>query len=185
MRQIILIFQSFLLVIIQAIRQEDIIVEALPNSGNIHPNRFSTYRHVLTITNKTQIRFGVQAGNDAHLLLSDKHANTIDINTDYNYIEVEFGGSGNTQSLIRVSTMLGQLGAANTPNILDSSTIKYFWVSWYGGVVKGGHGFDIDQNIIMESSYPANIDIKYLALWSGFGSSGTWHLYNGNSPLKY
>ncbi len=132
------------------------------------------------------IRFAVKSEENAHILLSGKLANNIIYNTDYDYIEVVIGGgSGNSKSTIRVSTLGGWAIEDDTPGILDSLAYKYFWLSWESssgnnGTFKVGHGFEINQNVFMERNYdPLVIDIKYLALLSVWGSGGDWRLYAG------
>ncbi len=74
---------------------------------------------------------------------------------------------------------IGKDGVVETPNLLNVSIVRPFWLSWDHRHVKFGHTFDIGQEIIMQKPYPSTIDIKYLGLFNGFGMDGQWRLYTG------
>ena len=72
----------------------------------------------------TLLRFGIMAGNDAHLMLSGIPANSIDYYNHSDYAELCIGGWKNNHSIIRVGTMEGTFGRISTPFILNNSTFK-------------------------------------------------------------
>ena len=171
---------KFLPLIVLAIKQNEIMSESIPDAGRKGgANRVPFYRELMHITDRNHIRFSVKAKHNALLLLSERPANSIDYYTDHEYLEISIGAWSNTKSNIRLGTMQGSDGQVNTTNILNPSTYNYFWVAWNEGIVKLGHEFMIDENVIMTRSYPATIDLKYLAIFNGFGSNGTWELYAG------
>ena len=166
-------------VVMMTLIQDDIVDISLPDGGEkLHDKRIPYYRSMLDLSNRQSIRFAVKAIKTVYLLFSERHANTINYNTDHDYIEVLFGSSQG--SVIRVGIMAGWDGAVVIPDVLDASAFKYFWISWNNGVIKVGHGFGIGDDIIMEKSYPSSIDVKYLALWNGYGSGEVkWRLFTG------
>ena len=167
-------------VVVLAINQLEIIEESLPNAGNVvEADRIPHYREVLHLTGRQHIRFALKSGGNPVLLLSKTPANSIVYSTDHDYAEVGVGYSTNTKCCIRIGIIFGTCDVLiNTPNILDSSTFKYFWLSWFNDIIKLGHGFIIGQDIIIEKSFPST-DVKYLALFNGWGFSGDWKLYAG------
>ena len=172
-RSIVRIFLLLSPAIILAIHQEEIIEVSIPDAGgHVGAPRYS---HVLDITNRKAIRLAVQAGNDAYLLFSERHADTIYDNNDLEYIRVILGGWGNTWSCIQLGTMDWEDGQVSTPNILNGSMFSYFWITWHGYVMKVGHGLNTGVNMFMELRYPSTTDIKYLGLWNGCprGNFGT------------
>ncbi len=167
-------------VIILGIEQEDIIEESLPDSGNIDGgDKIPFYRSVLELSGRQYIRFALKSGGNAGLLFSEKLANTINYNTDYDYIEFAFGGWDNVKTVIRIGTMSGDAGYVYTPGILDSTTFKYFWIGWESGMITLGHGFVIGDNVIIKKLYPSTIDIKYFGIYNGWGYGGDWKIYTG------
>ncbi len=178
--KIVHIFLLLSPVLILGIRQVDILQETLPNGGSLsNRDRIPFYREVLDLSSRRHIRFTLKAGNDASLLFSERHANTIDYDNDFDYAEIYIGGSGNSETVITIGTMAGMDGSVNTPNILDGTVFNPFWVSWDSGEIKLGHGFVIGENVITEKPYPATTDIKYMALCNAWGSGGDWHVYAG------
>ncbi len=178
----IIVYLLFLPFMTQAIRQTEIIVESIPNGGVVlGGNKFPLYRSVLDLTERNHIRVSVKAANDAFLLFSERYANSIVINTDTDLFEVLIGGWSNTKSVIRVGDIATSKtgGVCDTPNILDATDFRYFWIAWNKGLVKVGSGFTIGQNVFMQKSYPATTDVKYLSLWNGWGSDAEWKIYAG------
>ncbi len=138
------------------------------------------WRSVMDLTYREWIQFAVKAANDAILLFSERNASTIDYNNDYDYVMVNIGSFSNQLSFIRVGKMDSNTACISTPDMLDNSQFKYFWASWFAGVMEVGYGFEIGRNIFMNKTYPAaTTDIKFLALFNGWGSTGRWKLYPG------
>ncbi len=167
-------------VVILAAIPADIIELSLPDAGDLWgSDKLPLYRSVLEFRGRKHIRFAVKAGNDAHLLFSEKHVNMIDYDTDTNYFEIIIGGYYNTRCIIRVGTLSGSDFYVNTYYMLDSSTFKCFWVGWKAGVIVLGRGSQIGQHIVMQRSYSVTTDMKYVSVFSGFGSIGDWKVYPG------
>ncbi len=179
-KEILSIFLLMSPVLILGIKEVDILEETVPDGGNLYNrDRIPFYREVLGLSNRRHIRFTLKAGNDASLLFSERHANTINYDTDFDYAEIYIGGSGNSETVITIGTMAGMDGSVYTPDILDGTVLKSFWVAWDSAVIKLGHGFVIGQDVITEKPYPATTDIKYLALCNAWGSGGHWQVYAG------
>ncbi len=115
-------------------------------------DRIQQYMTVLEdLSIRQHIKFALKAGSDAYLLLSEKEAYNIDTNTDNDYV---IGMWGNVRSIIRVGSFSTVIGMVLTADILDPSTFKEFCLSWNGGIVKVGRGFGVNEDIIMQNSYP-------------------------------
>ncbi len=142
----------------------------LPDEG-VQGQRVKLYRNVLDVSEMNSIIFSVKAGNDAHILLSEEAARRVH---DDKYAEIVLGGWSGTKSIIR----LGNQNAHNTvdtPNILDATSYREFWLSWDHNMVKVGRGLHVGQEVFMEKRYPFNI--KHMSVWNGFGSPGAWQIY--------
>ncbi len=87
----------------------EIIEEAIPDYGyRLGPSRLPVYKNVLDLTGHVYIRFAVRAAHDAHIMFSERPANSIDYSTDSEYAELVIGGWSNTRSILRMGTMEGQ-----------------------------------------------------------------------------
>ena len=124
MPDIVYIFFLLLPAVILAIHQVEIIQKTVPNIGTM-TDRFPHYKEVMELNGRGHIRFGIKASVNGNLMLSEKPANSIDINSYYSYIELIIGGWSNERCLIRVGTMQGDNGYVLTPNVLDGSVFRY------------------------------------------------------------
>lgn len=90
--------------------------------------------------------------------------------------------SDNTLSIIRLGTMFGWTNRAQTPGILDATAFKSFWVSWDYGVIRVGRGMNVGQDVFMDKVFDSStINIKYVGVFNGFGSPGSWKFNKGIS----
>ena len=105
----------------------------------------------------------VKAGNNAFVLLSQQEAKDIQ---DNKYVEIGLGVLGNQKSVIRVGIQSGA-DLVDTPNILDASTYRDFWVSWDYYTVKIGYGLNVGQYVFMENGYPSTLIVKEMGSWNG------------------
>ncbi len=177
-----LILPSF----ITAITQEEIIQGTVLNQGDILFDKFPTYRNVLDLSERQHIRFSLKASRDVCILFSERHANTITYpGPDLDYVEVSIGGLGNAICLIRVGTMHGTAGQQPCSGILNNAEFRHFWISWGDGYIKVGSGFEIGQSILVEDSYPATTEVKFLAIWNGWGSNVDYQIYAGVYILSH
>ena len=126
------------------------------------------------------IRFAVKTERSACILFSETPANSIDTSTNTDYAEVCIGVWENGKCIIRVGDLSSNAGKVDTPDILEATAYKYFWISWDTGVIKLGNGFVIGESIITEKNYPSTTDVKYLALFNGYSFGGEWKIYIGN-----
>ncbi len=85
-----------------------IIKETLPDYGyKLGASRLPLYKNILDLTGHVYIRFAVRAANDAHIMFSERPANSIDYSTDSEYAELSIGAWLNTGSILRMGTMEG------------------------------------------------------------------------------
>ncbi len=168
-------------VIALAVRQTVVQEESLPDLGNYEGAAMIPYwRSVLDLTYRQYIQFAVKGTQDAALLFSERHANTINYTTDFDYVMFTIGGWWGDYSIIRVGIMTGDVGRVNTSDILDSSQFINLWISWSNSTMRIGHGLEVGSNVFMKKPYPAaTTEIKYLALFNGWGHPGSWRLYPG------
>ena len=57
-----------------------------------------------------------------------------------------------------------------------NNSCRLFWVSWAGSKIRVGTG----ATVIMEYQDPTPLAIKSVAVSTGWGSSGSWKLYDQN-----
>ena len=163
------------------ITQDDILEVNLPSMGRYTgTQRINHYQHILALDGRQYIRFTVKT-KQAFMLFSEKNVNLINRNTDTDYIEVNLGcGSDGSKSRIGIGSTVASAHNIDTPNIVNINVFKYLWISWYGGKIKVGRGFQVEQDIIIQSNYPSTIHINNLALY-GWGFSSDWNIFTGIS----
>ncbi|XP_071086461.1 uncharacterized protein [Haliotis cracherodii] len=123
---------------------------------------------VKLIPETKSFKFKVEASNDAHVALL-----TYDGETGQNMYEIVLGGFSNTRSVIRNSRQgTNRVETFHSP--LSSTEFRDFWISWEGGVISVGTGTTVGAGQFMTWTDPAPYDVNYLAVTTGFGSSGSW-----------
>ena len=120
------------------------------------------------------------ACHDAHIALSR------DKNDSANTYEIVIGGWGNTQSLIRNCIQCNHMDTAANQNYpLDCSQYRPFWVSWTDNVIKVGTGHDVSINRFLFWNVTSSPHaVNYLAVATGFGSTGTWKFEISTNALR-
>ncbi|XP_046377746.2 uncharacterized protein LOC124149944 [Haliotis rufescens] len=116
----------------------------------------------------TSFKFKVRAANDAHVaLLQDDGV------TNQNLYEVVIGGWNNTRSAIRAGVQHNsRVEARHTP--LSADQFRDFWISWGNGVISVGSGMEVGVGKFMNWTDPSPHAIKYIAVSTGWGSTGLW-----------
>ncbi len=89
------------------------------------------------------------------------------------------GGWWTGLSIIRIGDLDAFDGPVSTPGILNSTTYTHHWLSWDNGAVRFGTCFTIGDRVVMQKSYPSTIEVRYMAVFNGFGSNGDWVIYAG------
>ncbi len=176
-----LTFLLGLAILILALSQDDVIEINLPNFGKKEgAARLPLYQHIMDLNGRKHIRFSVKSGH-ANILLSEKHVSTMNYNIDYDYVEIIMWDY--TKSLFRIGNLGGGGigGTVNTPDLINPTEFRYFWVQWTNGTIQVGQGFEIGHEIFMKKNYPSTINIYYLSLWNGYGSAGDWRIFTGNN----
>ena len=92
------------------------------------------------------------------------------------FIYLFVGGWNNTASAMRYERQ-GFDVITVTHQPLDCSTSLPFWVSWFDSQVHVGSGFKIGQNEFMSIPNAYNTQINFIAISTGFGSTGEWTFY--------
>lgn len=130
------------------------------------------YQEIPIISQGVRIRFSVIAASDAYLLL------TTDKNTSLPYYEIAIGTAGNQYSSIR-NTMAGtDIVRVSTPNILDGSGYKSFWVRFYGGVIDVGR---TGQSMAFLSHAIEGYDLNTVGFSSWVDTNAHWLVFTGYS----
>ena len=120
------------------------------------------------------------ACHDAHIALSrDKNDNT-------NTYEIVIGSWLNRQSVIRGCKQCHHMHTAANQNYpLDCSQYRPFWVSWTDNVIKVGTGHDVSINRFLFWNVTSSPHaVNYLAVATGFGSTGTWKFEISTNALR-
>ena len=69
--------------------------------------------------------------------------------------------------------------------ILSCTEMKYFWISWFGGLLEVGQGSEIGKGSLLSWQDPGTPkNIHSLSLATGFGATGKWEFQKGLSKLN-
>jgi len=140
------------------------------------PATFSYNTLWLLQSQKTYVKFGVKACNDALLALSAQ----MDSST-FTY-EVVIGGYNNTQSDIRPGFSQTPSISASTPGILSCTETRYFWVSYEGGFIEVGQGLDLGQRRILDWKYENPHTVTAIG-FSGWDAEDEWEFSHTEGTL--
>lgn len=130
--------------------------------------QFNTvHRSLLDVSN---ITFRLRAAENAKVLL----LSTVD-NTRAPSYEVVIGMDGNTKTVLRVQSVIGEIVAEQeTINILSSGELRPFWIRWTNGMLNFGTGSIVGSNTVISIVDPQKQDIHSLAVSSDSGSTAEW-----------
>ena len=95
--------------------------------------------------------------------------------------EVVLGIKGNTASTVRV--IGGPMQEFSTPNILDCSVTRYFWISWKNGYI--AIGTTSDQPIIVWQPPTSPISISAVTLANNGSQTALWYIDPRVGKLMY
>lgn len=128
--------------------------------------------YCITAANRSAFSFQVSAQHDAHVALMSTD------NTAGLLYEIVIGGWGNTKSCIRLAK---QQECKNTylGPVVNSYTYTHFWVSWANGVISLGRSETVNQTKLIEFTHTNPYPVNFLAVMTGFGSTGNWKFING------
>ncbi len=147
-----------------------------PDSGHAG-DRASAYQNILDISGRDHITFSLKAPHDGLILLSQEPADSI---TNNKYAEIVIGGYGNRKSCIRIASWSADETEYNMANQLDATVFTDIWISWNSGAIRVGWGHVINEQLMMQWSFTSSFksaDIKYMAMLTGWGATGTWRIY--------
>ena len=93
---------------------------------------------------------------------------------DWTIVYIYLGGWNNSNSAIR--TIKQQLpGVAQVwSEPLDCNVSKPFWISWANGEIQVGSGRIVGSDMFMSYVSNSAAVVNYIAVATGFGSSGIW-----------
>ncbi len=131
----------------------------------------------LTILDKTNFIFSVQACKSVHIALS-----SIPGVTDALTYEILLGGLTNNVVEIKDGVQGNVVASHNEDGILSCSESRQFWLSWEHGrlaVGKGGQ-VDVDQFIYKDN---VNIAFTSVTMSTVTGVSGLWQYERTLAPL--
>ena len=132
----------------------------------------------------TGVVFSIRARSDAHILLSEQPVSS-DYNLTENFVEVVIGGWANTKSLIRIEDLVTEENRIETPYYLDGDSFNDFWITWGNNVIRVGRGLQAGAQMFMEKEYPSTINLNRMAIFSGYGSDGTWKIRTGTVSYNW
>jgi hypothetical protein len=110
--------------------------------------------------------FRVKANNDAHLALSSTNGEVDPM------LEIFLGGWSNAKSVIRKNRSKPDVVEQDTPQILNGSEFRGFWIRWDGNVINVGKEGEAASFMIYEN--PDNFPINFVGVCTGWGASGEW-----------
>ena len=118
----------------------------------------------------SSITFDVKACHDARIGLESV--------TKSGEYEVVIGGHNNERNYIRRSNVPpdNEVDDRAHPGLLSCFEFRTFWISWQGGEVRVGHGYDVNDisSVFVLWTDPSPFDVDIMGIRTGFGSTGTW-----------
>ena len=118
----------------------------------------------------SSITFDVKACHDARIGLESV--------TGSGGYEVVIGGHINERNYIRRSNVPpdNEVDDRAHPGLLSCFEFRTFWISWQGGEVRVGHGYDVNDisSVFVLWTDPSPFDVDIMGIRTGFGSTGTW-----------
>lgn len=144
----------------------------LPDGEFLKFNTRNLYNYGQTMFTVSEdfIVFSVQANNDAFILLMG-----FPDDYDRETYEILIGGARNTVTEIRPGIMEEAVQRKNTPNILNSTSPKAFWISWRDNYIQVGEGTEFNKNPIISWRNPRQQPVRSVSISTGFGSEGQWY----------
>ncbi len=95
-----------------------------------------------------------------------------------NYIEIVIGGWGDSQSVFRIESFGGG-SPQPTSDLLNAAQFKKLWLSWSNNKIVFGKGGNVGSEPVLGLPFSGDFDIKYMAVYNGYGSGGEWKIYLG------
>ena len=90
-----------------------------------------------------------------------------------------------TLTVIRETSQGTNFGTVRTQDILSPIEFRDFWASAAGGVIRIGQGTHIGAHLLTEWVDNSEVlDVRYVAVSTGWGSQGQWSLCVGNSSAS-
>lgn len=108
----------------------------------------------------------MRAANDAHLALVAQPTDAEPI------LEVFLGGWSNTKSVIRKNKQKPEKAEADTPDILNPTEFRGFWVRWSDNVVTVGR--EGEAAAILSYEDDSNVAVTHVGVCTGWGAAGSW-----------
>jgi len=61
---------------------------------------------------------------------------------------------------------------------VDQSEPRSFWLKWGDSNLQVGRGTEVGIDVIMEYGHNSKLDVQWLAISTGWGSTGEWAIQN-------
>jgi len=115
----------------------------------------------------TGVVFRVKAAHDAHIALTTSEAESDPM------LEVFIGGWSNAKSVIRKNRTKPEVAEEATPDILNGSEFRGFWIKWTDGFITVGREGDAAAFMSYDNSGSA-FPVRYIGVCTGWGATGSW-----------
>lgn len=102
----------------------------------------------------------MKASNDAHLALTASESEADPM------LEIFLGGWKNTKSVIRKNRTKPDVTEESTPDILNGSEFRGFWIRWTDNVITVGH--EGDAAAFMSYNNTDSFPINYVGVCTGW-----------------
>ena len=131
----------------------------------------------LDVSEQHDLKFLVRVCKDANVGLFTSFEDS-----ESKMYRIIIGGWGNRASAIRGTPVPGatNLVQETTPAILSCESLRPFWISWEGGLIRMGRGSTVGVDTLMQwqdQDTPLTVTGASLASGSGTGISADWEVY--------
>ena len=153
-----------------------ILLFILVRSAKVYTSSSQTYRTLhRSLLDTQETVFKVKAASDAHISLL-----SVPSNFKAPSYEVIIGALSNSKTVLFCKSSAGDIEfEIDTPNILSSSELRSFWLSWINGTIQFGTGDVVGQSRLLNFKDPQPTYRKYVhavAVATGLGVNGEWEI---------
>ena len=123
-------------------------------------------KNILDLKKTSILTFSFKGESSASLMLVQN------IDDSKSIFEIIIDGYSNTRSLLRKN---GETKITSfEKNLVSATEFRDFWLSWDGGNIKVGKGWDINRNVFMEWSDDSLDSLTDIVIHSVDGKEGFW-----------
>lgn len=128
---------------------------------------------MFSLNDRTDVVLAVSACQDAQIALSEVPGVLA-----HRTYEVIIGAIDNTKTILRGSVGGSSLTEVNTPQILNCTASRLFWISWRSGDISVGRGSVPQQNRFLYFRDPNWHQVTSMSLLTPSGVNGRWSVGN-------